>query len=265
MPQNEIFLYVIKGNNDPDNIRDQIPFRVSDNHIFFGPGEPAFRKVFKDRFLSRSDDYKPENDIYVVGVNDLPKKNPTRKILWAGKLTRVMTFFKVHELLENPEFESLIHVEGKKGGNVSPLHVEPIGLLGKIQGYRHRSDYHDKTGKDKIPDWVKDLIEPREKHAVTIEGKDMLLLDMSRRTEILKRDVCFLCENIFFAQGKGMPIDSEMVSVLDQHQPGAGVDDVAIFGYGQKKTGEREMARLKGTHLHIRWKLADRFVEQVTL
>jgi hypothetical protein len=220
--------------------------------------------VFRDRFLSRSDEHTPSSSIYVVGVND-PGKEPIRKILWVGRVTQVMTFFNANRLLDDPGFKSLenVEVDGRPGENHSPLHVAPIGLLGKLSGYRHRSLFHSKADRDGLLEWVKDLVDPRDKRRVTIRGNDMMLVDLSRRRDILKRDVCFACENIFFAQGQGMPIERELVSILDQHQPGAGVDEVGIFGYSQSRGGSRTMNKIKGTHLHIRWKLADRFVEYV--
>ncbi|HDS30780.1 MAG TPA: hypothetical protein ENN67_07025 [Firmicutes bacterium] len=264
MEQNEFFLYVIKGNKNPDKIEGLVPFCVSDKYIFFGPGDTAFRKVFRDRFLSRSDEFSPTSSIFVIGVND-PLKEPVRKILWVGKLTNVMTFFNAYRLIDEPEFQSLdvVEIDGKPGENHSPLHVMPIGLMGKLSGYRHRTKYHDKIDRDGLPEWVKDIVDPRDKAGISITGDDMMLVDISKRKDVLRRDVCFLCENIFFASEKGMEIDNELVSILDQHQPGAGVDNVAIFGYSQSRSGSRTMNKIKSTHLHIRWKLADRFVEYV--
>ncbi len=43
---------------------------------------------------------------------------------------------------------------------------------------------------------------PRLANACTLHNKDLLIGDVSRSTEILKRDICLLCENIFFAQGE---------------------------------------------------------------
>jgi len=262
MKKNEIFLYVDKAFKKPDRVEALVPFRVNDEHIFFGPALTTFRKALRKRFLRHKDEMVPETEIYVVGVSDISKEG-VRKVVWIGKMIRVMTFEVAFRLLENPEFESLINVEvkGKSGKNMSPMHVEPLELMGNLSGYRRRSEFHNKVGKDKIPEWVKDVMNPRDKDSFMITTDQILLDDLSQRRKLLTRDCCFLCENIFFADGKGIDIGDEMVNVLDLWQPGKEVDKVAIFGYKRGHEGKKNMVRPSATPLHIRWNAAETLLE----
>ncbi len=258
----EIFLYVVAGNKSPDRIEGVVPFRVDDSHIFHGPDQTQFRKEMRDRFLTYSHSVAPEVEIYLAGVNELVDQSP-RKILWFGRITRVMTFEAAHKLLETPEFSSLenVELEGHAGKNMSPLHLEPIILVGHLGGYRHRSDYHSKTSRDGMPDWVKDVVDPGDKREFGITEKELLLKDLSRRKGVFKRDCCFLLENIFFAQGKGFPITDELVSMLRERQPGQDIDNVALFGHKLGKDGKKTIEKFSGKQLHIRWQIADRMLE----
>ncbi len=265
MGNTEIFLYEAKSMRSPDKVEGVVPFEVNEQYIFFGPGETAFRTDLRKRFLSRLDEYKPDGDLYIVGVNEVSSKEQVRKILWVGRIDRVMTFSKAFRLLEEPGFESLqeVRTEEEPGKNNSPLHIEPIDISGRLSGYRHRSDYHSKVGRDGIPDWAKDVADPRKKSDFGIVGDDLLLRDVSLRKDVFRRDCCFLCENVFFARTQGISIDDELVSLLDQWQPGQGVDSVGIFGYSQKRGGSTAMNKHKGSHLHMRWRIAEGIVNYI--
>jgi len=265
MTQVEIFLYCDKLSKSPDKVTTNVPFRVSDKYIFFGPSEPAFRKELRDRFLIYTDDIKPQNEIYMVGVNDLTKGGEVRKILWVGKFLEIMTFELAFRLLKDPDWQSLEFVPDVKDPsiNMSPLHLEPMEIMGNLSGYRHRSAYHPKVSKDGVPDWVKDIIDPRDMGEIMIKPDELLFEDISRSRKILKRDCCFTFDNIFFADGEGMSIDKELVALLDERQPGQGVDEVGIFGYSQGRDGKIKMNRQKGTSLHIRWSVAEGILEYI--
>jgi len=260
MERNEIFLYVDKS-TDPDKIKGMVPFRVSDRHIFFGPGETRFRADLWKRFLARTDDFVPNVNLYVIAVNDVRSENDVRKILWLGRIERFMTFAVAYSLLKDPEFEPLINVEDAKGNNMSPLHLDPVDVAGRLSGYRHRSDYHNKTSRDGIPEWVKDVADPRMKRDFGVAGKEMLLADVSMRRKILTRDCCFVLENIFFAQGEGMELADKFVSLMSEWQPGQNVDRTGIFGYSKDRNGKTKMNKMKGSHMHIRWRVADAMID----
>lgn len=267
MKRVEIFLCVDKASVDPDHVGGLVPFRVSDEFLFFGPDQTPLRAEFRKRFFTHTDDVKPDADLclYLVGVNDLSKPDAIRKIIWVGKIVNIMSFAVAGRLLDDPRFAVLddVRLESEPEMNMSPLHIEAIDLMGKLGGYRHRSDYHAKVGKDGIPEWVKDVADPRDKREFGVAGKEFLLRDVTRARKVLKRDCCFLCENIFFAQGEGMPIGDRLVSLLAEAQPGQGVDGVAVFGYSQGKDGQRTMNKLKGPALHIRWRIADGILDQL--
>jgi hypothetical protein len=262
MVNKEIFLYVDKAFKDPDRVDGLVPFRVSDKYIFFGPGQTAFRKALRKRFLKYKNSVVPETEIHLVGVSDVSKSG-IRKVVWMGHMVRVMTFVEAFGLLEDPEFASLINVEikGQPGKNMSPLHIEPMGIMGNLSGYRHRSSFHDKIDKDGIPEWVKDVMDPRDKDAFMIKPDEIMLEDLSQRSKVLTRDCCMLCGNEFFADGKGIEIGGEMVTVLDEWQPGQGVDSVGIFGYSQGRDGKKTMNKASTMPLHIRWNAAERLLE----
>ncbi len=263
MANTEIFLTVEKGCKNHDTIECQVPFRVNDEYIFYGGGNTAFRKDLRKRYLRYDHEAVPETEIYVVGVNDLPAKNPQRKVIWIGKMIKVMTFAIASRLLDDPAFESLEEVKSEKepGKNLSPLHLHPLVLMGNLSGYIHRSDHNSKVGKDGIPHWVKDVMDPREKGNVTITKDQVLLEDLSQRTKVFNRDCCFLCENLFFAQTKGIEITDKLIEMLDEKQPGQNVDNPGIFGYKQGRDGKTSMVKQTGAPLHIRWNLAERMID----
>ena len=263
MKRVEIFLYADKASKDPDKIAGLVPFKVNDEVLFFGPDQTPFRKAMRERFLTHKDEFFPGVDIYVIGVNDMPKVPVARKILWIGRITRFMTFEVANLLLDEPGFESLLDVRLDKSPdkNMSPLHIEPVVMLRKTIGYRHRSDFHDKVGRDGLPDWAKDVVEPRFKKDVSVSGKEFYIEDASNRKNILKRDCCFLCENIFFADGQGMEITDDLITCLSEWQPGKNVDNPGIFGYSQTRVGSREMNKPPGMPIHIRWQIAERIMD----
>lgn len=266
MKRVEIFLCVDKASKDPDTVGGLVPFRISDEFLFFGPDQTPLRTEFRKRFFTHDDDIAPDVDIYLVGVNDVSKPDGIRKIIWIGKATRIMTFAIASYLLEDPRFAALedVRLEKEPDKNMSPLHIDPVVLMGKLGGYRHRTDYHSKVGRDGIPEWAKDVVDPRDKKEFGIAGKELLLRDVSRSRKVFKRDCCILCENVFFAQGEGMPIEDRLVAFLDEWQPGKEVDSVAIFGYSQGKDGGRKMNKLKGPALHIRWRIAEGIVDYLS-
>ena len=95
MVNKEIFLMIDKSSPDPNNVGDLVPYPVNDKFMFFGPGNAPFRKEMRDRFMTHSDNVVPEVDIYFVGVNKLSPKFTERKIIWVGKLSRVMSFDRI--------------------------------------------------------------------------------------------------------------------------------------------------------------------------
>jgi hypothetical protein len=104
-------------------------------------------------------------------------------------------------------------------------------------------------------------MDPREKGNVTITKDQVLLEDLSQRTNVFNRDCCFLCENLFFAQTKGIVFTDKLIEMLDEKQPGQNVDNPGIFGYKQGRDGKTSMVKQTGAPLHIRWNLAERMID----
>ena len=68
-------------------------------------------------------------------------------------------------------------------------------------------------------------------------------------------------ENECRREGKGIEIGGDMVTVLDEWQPGQGVDSVGIFGYKQGRDGKKTMNKASTMPMHIRWNAAERLLE----
>jgi hypothetical protein len=240
----QVWIYVLGASHDPNRVRCAVPWCVDERSIFFGPCKKRFREKLRKEHLVCGDrryDYKKvSNGVLIVGVN---ASNPShcRKIVWAGKLTEVMTFAEAHERLVGKRFEKLRNHEN------SPLHVKPILEDGELIGYEHVSNEHAKN-----QDWISDLatisINRRisekgrqcilKEHGLRLDGKKLLVVDGTHR-ERFGRDCCMLLENLFFANyrekdGKGMKgigFDKESLNILKLAQPDASkVDEYAIFG-----------------------------------
>ncbi|HEX9745447.1 MAG TPA: hypothetical protein VGB30_08460 [bacterium] len=257
----EVLVYVVKPGKNPDKIDGNIPFPVNDRILFFGPGDANLRKYMRDRFLTHTDDYRLQTDVYMMGVSEVSKEN-VRKVLWLGKVTRVMTFEIAASLLKKPEFKSLDFVPHprKPEVNVSPLHVDPVVVVGNLMGYKRRTDLHPKVNKDGMPDFAKDIIHPADKGYFSFLEDEFIFDGVTDRRMALKRDCCFLCETIFYADGKGMEITDELAAIFSEKQPGQGVDKVGLFGYSQSRDGSRKMNDVKGPHLHFKFKHAEKLM-----
>ena len=121
-----------------------------------------------------------------------------------------------------------------------------------------RSTEHEKNGE-----WILDVIKKRNYPNVEIDlkNKTIILRDPSERKEIFLRDCCFLCENIFFAKGKGIDIDKEILNIFKKAQPNkSGIDNYAIFGL--RKDGRAN--GLRGNYKEINGKLAKKMIVTVT-
>ncbi len=239
-----LFLYVVAASHDPDNVQCVVPYRVNDDVIFFGPCKKPLRKWLRDRYLKTSNDSYPDADIFVVGVNGSNRKR-IRKIVWAGSVTRVMTFEVAYNALKGPEFQEM------RSHDCSPLHVKPLyDNAGKFLGYEHISHEHERDDR-----WVLDLTNRRNNPHVRDQGKQLLLKPEADRYQAFPHDCCFLCDNIFFAQGAGIPITDEILKVLKSIQPDKtpAPDRYAIFGYRVDESAEG----LTGRYLTTSGKLAE--------
>lgn len=215
----KLFLYVVSASHNPDNVECLVPYLISNEEIFFGPCKKLLRRKLRDQYLETSDDVNPDESIFVVGVNGSNRER-CRKIIWAGYITRLMTFEVAHNELTDSQYQQM------RFENKSPLHVRPLyDSTGRFKGYEHCSLMH---GKD--DDWIRDFTHSNNRH-VRLDGKELLLTPDASRYQAFPRDCCFLLDNIFFAQGVGIPITNKILDVLKKAQrERRDIDEYAIFG-----------------------------------
>ena len=216
----KLFLYVVSASHNPDNVECLVPYPISNEEIFFGPCKKPLRRKLRDQYLETSDDVNPDESIFVVGVNGSNRER-CRKIIWAGRIIRLMTFEVAYDKLTASKYQQM-RIENK-----SPLHVRPLyNSAGKFKGYEHCSLMHEKDDN-----WILDFVTRRNNRYVRLEGKQLLLTSVESRYQALPRDCCFLLDNLFFAQGAGISITSKILDVLKKAQPERkDIDEYAIFG-----------------------------------
>ncbi|MDE0123971.1 MAG: hypothetical protein OXN97_05270 [Bryobacterales bacterium] len=231
-----VFCYIVAASGNPDNIGCAVPYKVDDGEIFYGPCKKLLREWLRHRYLGEAtESADPADDVYVVGFNGYnPSK--TRKIVWIGKLIRVMTFRSAHHALDGSRYERM------RKARHSPLHVEPIVRDGRFRGYSHRSQMHSKNNN-----WVTDLVKSRQSPDVTLSGRRLVLRPGVSAWRGFPRDVCALFENIFFAAGRGRDIDDDLLAILQAAQLGRNVDRYAVFGYRRDGTADGRT----GNHLEL--------------
>jgi len=137
----------------------------------------------------------------------------------------------------------------------SPLYLKPIYDNGEtFIGYKLRSTKHKEDDE-----WILDIVKDRNDPNVEIDlkNKTIILKNPSKRKEIFLRDCCFLCENIFFAKGKGIDIDKEILDILKRAQPNKnGINSYAIFGLSENGSADG----LTGSYLEIGGELAKKLI-----
>lgn len=245
MPQ--VWIYTVGANSNPDLVECNVPWRVDQELIFFGPCMKSLSKRLRKEFLKEEINHAPiTEDLFIVGVNGNNKQR-TRKVIWAGKLSEVMTFAEADKRLKEERFKEL------REDRDSPLHVRPLMEGGKLIGYEHVSALH-------IDKWISDLVwRPDSKisnYKIKVEGRK-LLLRQGTPWQTFDLDCCLLLKNIFFAQGQGISFDQEALKILRQAQSGRiGIDDYAIFGIDLKG----HINGRRGNFLIIKDDLADQFI-----
>ena len=241
-----VFCYIVASSKNPDTIGCPVPYRIDDTKVFFGPCKKPLREWMRRHYLNEStDSTEPVDDVYVVGFSR-SNSSRVRKILWIGRLTRVLTFSAAWYLTEHDR-----RYEQMRAWTSSPLHVRPVIEGGRLVGYEHRSEMH-------ADNWVKDLVRSGGSPHVTVSGNRLMLRKHASAWEGFPRDVCMFFQNMFFADGCGLAIDDDLVSILQAAQPGHNVDDYAVFGYtAHGADGKR------GGYLHLTGERADEFVDWV--
>ncbi len=248
----KLYLYVLGASSDPDRVGSTVPFEIDDELVFFGPCKIRLREKLYSKYLKGSANGSADvsgEELYIMGVNAASERR-VRKIVWAGKIQTVMTFEQAFHLFSaDRRFRAMFRLPH------SPMHLEPLYKGEQFVGYRLRSKEHEKGDA-----WVTDVVPAKNQGQVRVEGRSLFLLDPSRRKDVLTRDCCFLCENIFYARGKGIEIDHEILGILRNAQPGKrGIDSYAIFGLN--KNGNPDGRR--GACLQLDGPSARKFVDWV--
>ncbi len=247
----KVFIYVVAASKNPNAVECVVPYEVNKNLIFFGPCKKRFRRELYRMYLKNSDeaDVSSEN-LYIIGVNgNNPEK--IRKIVWVGKIQKLFTFERAYHILSSDnQFKKMILDE------YSPLHLEPLYDEKKsFIGYKLRSKEHEKDDK-----WILDIIENKNDPNVEIIDRLLILKEPSKRKEVFNVDCCFLCENIFYAKGKGIDIDKSIIGILKSAQSNkSGINEYAIFGL--RKDGSAD--GLTGSYLEIEGITAKKLIENV--
>jgi hypothetical protein len=212
------YLYVVGASSDPNHVTCCVPWEIDSKEIYFGPCKKRLREHLKKTVLGDADEVVPEPDIYVVGFNALPGPAGPRTVVWAGRTSRVMTFARAADLFVGPRYEAMLAAKD------SPLNVLPVrDAAGKLLGYEFRPN------GDHPKDWPADLI--TNDAGVVREGNRLMLRPGVTPSMGFGRDIVFTLDNVFFANGRGLGVDEELVAILKAAQPGrADIDKVAVFG-----------------------------------
>lgn len=241
-----LFLYVVASSTNPDWVECVVPYRIDEKLIFFGPCKKRLRERLRNQYLKTSAVLQPEEDIFVIGLNG-GNSQRVRKIVWAGRINRLMTFETAYNTLTGPEFQEM------RSHEYSPLHLKPVyDRAGKFLGYQHISREHEES-------WVLDIVGRNDPSQVEVRGNQLLLRPGSNRQQIFGRDCCFLCDNLFFAAGTGQAITDEMLALLQQAQPTKQINSYALFGYRNDGSAEG----LTGSYLAVEGQLARDFIDLV--
>ena len=100
-----VFSYIMGANENPDIARCGVPLKINSETIFFGPCMKRYREELYNKYLKKNmEEFKEvDEEIYFLGMNanfiDKSGK-PIRKILWFGKLEKVLTFRYMYELVQ---------------------------------------------------------------------------------------------------------------------------------------------------------------------
>lgn len=237
----QVWMYCVASSPDPDSVQCVVPWCVDDELIFFGPCKVRMREALRRQYLASGRSHSTiTDDVFIVGVNGSNAARE-RRVVWAGKLSEVMTFAEAFRRLKGERFRELREDE------YSPLHVRPV-----VRGYAHRSAEHgDGHG------WVWDLVS--DTSGIRRTGRRLTLRAGATAWETFDRDCCMLLENRFFADGQGLELDREAVEILKAAQPQkrSGINSYAVFGLAS----DGKPDGLRGRYLRIDDPLATRWVD----
>jgi len=245
-----VYLYVLGASKCPDRVNCTIPWEVDGEEIFFGPCKKTLRRYLKTTVLDTKEEvpsHAMSHAIYVVGLNSLPSPKGPRKIVWAGRVSKVMTFARAHDLLTGPRYAKML------ASKESPMNIEPVREPegGRLLGYRFRPNgVHPKS-------WRNDLVTTMRRVTLDRDRDELLLKSGTDAAVGFRRDACFTAKNLFFAKGAGLTIDGELLGILEKAQRGiSDIDPVAVFG----RLSDGAADGLRGRYLTVSGDLARQLV-----
>jgi hypothetical protein len=252
------YLYIVGSSENPDYIECPVPFYVDESEVFFGPCKKDLRRRLRKRLLARDrDDATPGEDLYLVGFN-AAKDRQERKIVWAGRIKRVMTFARAWDELTGPRYEAL-----RRSSDEGPLHVAPIRRDDGLHvGYRRVTQLHaDRKRVDDPPRWIADLIGRASGRYRAVSETEIHVEDNLDPWDVFERDACFLLDNIFWAHGSGIEVKEELVEMLREAQPDRrqDIDSYAIFGLRRDGSADGRT----GKWLEVKGDLARRLIAAI--
>lgn len=242
-----VYLYVLGASSDPDHLESSVPWRVDDREVFFGPCKKPLRALLRPRFLGpQVDRVSVGEEVYFAGFNSIGTQR-IRKLVWAGRIREAMSFGRAWRDLTGPRYRTM------RTARASPVHLEPMEGGGRATAYRHFGLEHARNDA-----WLDDLLDPRAKRLAVVSGNTVSLPVGLPWWEGFPRDICFLLDNLFFAEGFGLDLDEELVGILREAQPGRdGVSALRVFGLTAGGTPDGR----RGGHLELTGTLADRFLQ----
>lgn len=247
-----VYLYILGASPNPDGI-EGVPWRVDEREVFFGPCKKRLRSLLRPRLLDRTTDRaKVREEIWLAGFNATPRSGPrVRRLVWAGRLTEAMSFGRAWRDLSGPRYREM------RDHPYTPVHLQPLEGDGQAVAYRHFHREH--AGADA---WLDDVMTPGARRIARHSGKEVRLPTGLSWWDGFDRDICFLLENHFYATGRGLDIDRELVALLRAAQPDRrDVDDFAVFGVTKAGRADGRV----GGHLELQGPHAERFVRWIKL
>jgi len=264
MSNTKVYCYILgKDYKNPDRVECCVPTLINHKDIFFGPCKKPLREKMFDNylrnFISRGSCEINGNECF-IGFNASDKSNMVRKIVFAGKIKELMTFEQAYKEFKDGGMDPHFF-----NNRCSPIHVKPdYDDLGNFRGYIRRSNLHNKKLGHGVYKWHRDFTRKRNKtikesSEITINPDEIRLNNATQHERIkhFNLDCCFLCEKIFFALGKGMSINDEILNILKEAQTErTDIDNYCIFGRRKDKSIEGKT----GNYLEITGKLGDELI-----
>ena len=207
-----IFVYILGASKNPNKIECRVPYRINDDLIFFGPCKKRLRELLKKDWDVK---YKNE-EIYFVGLN-ASNTERIRKIVWAGKIVKALSFENAYtEFINDDKYNELLELSD------SPMHVKPLFKNNILLGYELVKELHFQENA-----WISDLSSDKN---LKNQSEDNIILP--KKLDDLDRDICFLMENMFYADSNGIDISEQIISLFKNVQTDKckEITSYAIFG-----------------------------------